>query len=148
MPAWGQTAVFINEIHYDNSGTDTGEAIEISGPTGTDLSGWSLVLYNGNGGGTYNTISLTGTIPCQDEDGFGASFVSLPTNGLQNGSPDGIALLNGSSVIQFLSYEGTFTATNGPAVGMTSTDIGVSESSGTLAVPTPARTLPAGHPAR
>jgi hypothetical protein len=30
-------------------------------------------------------------------------------------------------VVQFLSYEGSFTATNGPAVGMTSTDIGVAE---------------------
>ncbi|MGZ7145021.1 hypothetical protein ACXWOO_11675, partial [Streptococcus pyogenes] len=27
-----QTSVFINEIHYDNSGTDTGEAIEVAGP--------------------------------------------------------------------------------------------------------------------
>ncbi|MEJ7724882.1 MAG: hypothetical protein WKF64_11300 [Ilumatobacteraceae bacterium] len=43
-------AVFINEIHYDNSGTDTGEAIEIAGPAGLDLAGWSLVLYNGTGG--------------------------------------------------------------------------------------------------
>ena len=33
----------------------------------------------------------------------------------------------GTTVIQFLSYEGTFTATNGPASGMLSTDIGVSE---------------------
>ncbi|CAN5695304.1 hypothetical protein BH18ACT3_BH18ACT3_00660 [soil metagenome] len=43
-------AVFINEIHYDNSGADTGEAIEIAGPAGLDLAGWSLVLYNGTGG--------------------------------------------------------------------------------------------------
>ncbi len=50
--AAGGPAVFINEIHYDNAGTDTGEAVEIAGPAGTDLTGWSLVLYNGNGGGT------------------------------------------------------------------------------------------------
>jgi hypothetical protein len=31
--------------------------------------------------------------------------------------------------VQFLSYEGSFTATNGPASGMTSTDIGIAESS-------------------
>ena len=49
------TTVFVNEIHYDNDGTDAGEAIEIAGPAGTDLSGWSLVLYNGNGGVVYNT---------------------------------------------------------------------------------------------
>src|SRR5262245_8983842 len=40
-------AVFINEIHYDNVGTDTGEFIEIAGPAGTDLAGWRLVRYNG-----------------------------------------------------------------------------------------------------
>ena len=31
-------------------------------------------------------------------------------------------------MVQFLSYEGSFTATNGPAAGMASTDVGVSES--------------------
>jgi hypothetical protein len=30
--------------------------------------------------------------------------------------------------VQFLSYEGSFAATNGPAIGLTSTDIGVSQS--------------------
>jgi hypothetical protein len=127
----GTTPVFINEIHYDNSGTDTGEAVEVAGPAGTDLSGWSLVLYNGNGGATYNTISLTGVLPDQ-QNGFGTMFVGLPTNGLQNGAPDGLALVdNAGGVVQFLSYEGTFTAANGPAAGMTSTDIGVAESSST-----------------
>ena len=53
--ARAQTSVFINELHYDNDGTDAGEAIEIAGPAGTDLTGWSLVLYNGNGGAPYTT---------------------------------------------------------------------------------------------
>lgn len=43
-PAAAQTPIFINEIHYDNDGGDTGEAIEIAGPAGSDLTGWSLVL--------------------------------------------------------------------------------------------------------
>ena len=35
--------------------------------------------------------------------------LSYASNGIQNGSPDGIALVDSSSnVIQFLSYEGTF----------------------------------------
>ncbi|NNL70294.1 MAG: hypothetical protein HKO70_10070, partial [Acidimicrobiia bacterium] len=38
-------SVFINEIHYDNASTDTGEAVEIAGPAGTDLTDWSVVLY-------------------------------------------------------------------------------------------------------
>jgi predicted extracellular nuclease len=132
QPALAQS-VFINEIHYDNASTDVGEAIEVAGPAGTDLAGWSLVLYNGNGGSSYNTLALSGTLVNQ-QGGFGTTFVSLPTNGLQNGSPDGIALVDSTNaVVQFLSYEGAFVAADGPANGSTSTDIGVSESSATAA---------------
>jgi predicted extracellular nuclease len=128
-PASAATSVFINEIHYDNAGTDAGEAIEVAGPAGTDLTGWSLVLYNGSGGVVYNTTVLSGVIPDQG-GGFGTVFVSYPVNGIQNGSPDGVALVDaGSTVIQFLSYEGSFTGIGGPANGMLSTDIGVSEAS-------------------
>ncbi|NOY56043.1 MAG: ExeM/NucH family extracellular endonuclease [Actinobacteria bacterium] len=123
------TSVFINEIHYDNTGGDTGEAVEVAGPAGTDLTGWSIVLYNGSGGANYGTIDLSGTIPDQMA-GYGT--LSFPQASIQNGAPDGLALVdNSSTVVQFLSYEGTFTATTGPADGMTSTDIGVSESSST-----------------
>ena len=128
--AQAATNVFINEIHYDNVGTDEGEAIEVAGPAGTDLSSWELVLYNGNNGTVYNTRTLAGVISDQD-NGFGTISFAYPTNGIQNGSPDGIALVDGGAVVQFLSYEGTFIATNGPANGMTSIDIGVSESSST-----------------
>ena len=41
-------SVFINEFHYDNAGGDVNEGIELAGPEGTDLAGWSLVLYNGS----------------------------------------------------------------------------------------------------
>jgi len=124
------STVFINEIHYDNTSTDTGEAIEIAGPAGTDLSTWSLVLYNGNGGASYNTTALSGLIPDQS-GGYGTVVVNYPSNGIQNGPPDGIALVNGGTVVQFLSYEGAFTAAGGPANGMSSTDIGVAETSST-----------------
>ena len=115
-------AVFVNELHYDNGGTDVGEFAEVAGPQGTDLSAYSLVLYNGNGGAPYSTRPLTGTL--------GASHVAsfpYPTNGVQNGAPDGVALVEGDTVLQFLSYEGSFTAVGGPADGLTSTDIGVAE---------------------
>lgn len=46
---------------------------------------------------------------------------------IQNGAPDGVALDNNGTLIQFLSYEGTITAADGVAVGNTSTDIGVAE---------------------
>ncbi len=124
-------SVFINEIHYDNASTDVEEAIEIAGAAGTDLTGWSLALYNGSNGTVYNTISLSGTISDQ-QNGFGTLIEILPANGLQNGAPDGIALVdNTSAVVQFLSYEGVVTATDGPAAGQMSADIGVSESSAT-----------------
>lgn len=121
--SYGQT-VFINEIHYDNAGSDVDEAIEIAGPAGTNLSTYSLIAYNGNNGGEYNTLALSGTISDQD-NGYGTLFFAF--SGLQNGAPDGIALYDGSAVIQFLSYEGSFTAIDGVASGMTSIDIGVAE---------------------
>uniref|UniRef100_UPI003FA3D02F ExeM/NucH family extracellular endonuclease n=1 Tax=Methylocaldum sp. GT1BB TaxID=3438963 RepID=UPI003FA3D02F len=136
--AYAATPVFINEIHYDNAGTDAGEAIEIAGPAGTNLSGWKIVRYNGNGGGTYATPAattsetLSGTIPDLGGTGYGVITIAYNQDGLQNGAPDGIALVDASNqIVQFLSYEGMFTATNGLANGLTSTDIGVSESSST-----------------
>lgn len=107
------TAVFINEFHYDNSGTDTGEFIEIAGPAGTDLTGWSVLLYNGNGGSVYDTIGLNGILNNLG-NGYGLSVINFPSNGIQNGSPDGIALINNNgNVVEFLSYEGAFTAVGG-----------------------------------
>jgi predicted extracellular nuclease len=124
-----QTTVFINELHYDNSGSDTGEAVEIAGPAGADLTGWSVELYNGSNGLVYDTVNLSGTIPDQD-NGFGT--LSFPRAGIQNGAPDGLALVDPAfTVVQFLSYEGTFKANDGPAAGITSADIGVVESSDT-----------------
>lgn len=125
FPPPGPAEVFVNEIHYDNSGTDVGEAIEIAGPAGTSLTGWRIVFYNGNGGTVYDTINITGIIPNQG-NGFGT--LGFARAGIQNGSPDGFALVNpAGQVVQFLSYEGTLTATDGPAAGLTSTDIGVAE---------------------
>lgn len=119
--------VFINEIHYDNAGGDEDEGIEIAGPAGTDLAGWSLVLYNGSNGLEYETITLAGVLADQ-QGGRGTLFFAAV--GLQNGSPDGIVLLDPSNgIVQFLSYEGTFSAANGPAMGLVSEDIGVSEPS-------------------
>src|SRR5690606_3603316 len=117
--------VFINEVHYDNDGADTDEGIEIAGTAGTDLSGWNLVLYNGNKGAGYNSVSLSASLT---DAGNGYGFIFIPIPGIQNGSPDGIALVNAAAeVVQFLSYEGSFTAVGGPADGLISEDIGVSE---------------------
>jgi uncharacterized protein len=44
------TTPFISEIHYDNTGTDTGEFVEVEFPAGTSSDGWKVVLYNGDPG--------------------------------------------------------------------------------------------------
>lgn len=119
--------VFVNEFHYDNNSSDVEEGIEIAGAAGVDLAGWSIVEYNGNGGGVIKTTALSGIIP-NLQGGYGTIFFGI--SGIQNGSPDGFALVNASNeLIQFLSYEGVLTATEGIANGLTSTDVGVSESS-------------------
>ena len=60
--------------------------------------------------------------------------VSYPSNGIQNGAPDAIALVNGSGqLVQFMSYEGTVTGSSGPAAGRTSTNLPVSETGSTPA---------------
>ncbi|MGX9962382.1 endonuclease/exonuclease/phosphatase family protein [Roseomonas sp. F4] len=125
------TSVFINEIHYDNDGADADERIEVVGPAGTDLTGWTLVRYNGSNGTAYASPAplngLSGVLADQG-GGFGTAVVAYPANGLQNGAPDAIALVDpNGTVVQFLSYEGTMTAADGPAAGLTSTDIGVAQ---------------------
>lgn len=134
--------VFINEIHYDNAGTDTGEAVEIAGPAGTDLTGWSIVRYNGStpaAGVVYSSPAavlpgsdtLNGSIPDLG-GGYGVVVVRYASDGLQNGPNDGLALVNAAGQVQqFLSYESPLTASNGPAAGLTSTDIGVAQGSAT-----------------
>ncbi len=123
LNAIGINDVWINEFHYDNISTDSGEFVEIAGIAGIDLTGLTLELYNGSNGTVYDTINLSGTL-ANSSNGYG--FLSFAASGLQNGAPDGIALKVGSEV-QFISYEGSFAAVEGEANGIISTDIGVSE---------------------
>ena len=119
------TPVFINEIHYDNPGADKHEAVELAGTAGTDLSGWQLIFYNGATGTDYKTVELAGTF-MDEASGFG--FISFNVPGIQNGAPDGIALVDASDLVsQFISYEGEFEALSGLAEGLMSEDIGVAE---------------------
>lgn len=127
--------VFINELHYDNVGTDADEGIEIAGPAGTDLSAYDLVLYNGSNGAAYGTRALSGIIPDEGGSGFGAVWFGYASGGLQNGNPDGVVLVKhaGSAVVQMISYGGPLSATNGPAQGMVLPDMGVKETTTTPA---------------
>ena len=129
-PPTGDANVWINELHYDNASTDVNEAVEVAGTAGTDLTGWTLIGYNGSNGTSYKTVDLSGIIADQDN---GMGTINFAFSGMQNGGPDGMALLDSEgTVVQFLSYEGSFSATNGPASGQTSVDIGVVETSSTV----------------
>jgi uncharacterized protein len=122
----------LNEFHYDNVGADASEFIEVRTTAGGDASGLVVELYNGSGGAVYGT--LTAATATVTTDGTYDYYVwNLPANGLQNGAPDGLALSNGGTLVEFLSYEGTFTAVGGVAAGTLSTSIGVAEA-GTEAI--------------
>lgn len=111
-------ALVINEIDYDQPGTDSAEFIELfnNGPGAIGLDGYSLSLINGSTGSPYRSIDLSGAavagggyyvicgnaatvVACNQE-------ASPASNLIQNGGPDGVALLQGSLVIDTLSYEG------------------------------------------
>ncbi len=67
-PPLAQPDVRFSEIQHDNASADVGEAIEIAGSAGTGVTGWRILLYNGNGGAVYNTKSLTGVLPSRVTD--------------------------------------------------------------------------------
>ncbi|MEO0514229.1 MAG: PEP-CTERM sorting domain-containing protein [Planctomycetota bacterium] len=128
-------AIFINEIHYDNAGGDVGEFVEIVTTASEDASLIVLSLYNGSDSELYGsndtfTVSSDFTDHGVLADGF--NYYSILISGIQNGSPDGLAVSFDGTVQEFFSYEGTIAAAgDGPAVGLASTDIGVSETSST-----------------
>lgn len=122
--------VFINEFHYDNDGADRDEFVEVVAPGALgDLSAVSLTLYNGGTGASYaGPLPLSSFTRRDVVSGF--AFYTLDIS-LQNGAPDGLALAMADQVLQFLSYEGVFTAADGVAAGLQSTDIGVFEPAST-----------------
>ncbi len=132
-------AVFINEFHYDDatSSGDTGERIEVVATAGETLSSYTVHLYNGStptAAVTYgSTVVPAGSlVTCGGQ--VRIATLSYATNGIQNGPNDGMALVNGSGqVVQFISYEGAITASNGPAAGLTSSNLPVSETGSDIA---------------
>ncbi len=115
---------WINEFHYDDDGIDDDEGVELAGAAGISLDEYDILLYNGANGLVYVTNNCSGTI---DDEGAGYGAVWFPTPNNQNG-PDGIALVHDVyGLLDFISYEGAFTASNGPATGIASADVGVAE---------------------
>ena len=117
--SYSASAVVINEIHYDNAGTDSGEAIEVAGPEGTDLTGWSIVLYNGSNGTEYNTTDLSGDSKgkleghLKSDDFFGVA--NYPTakfkiTKVKAGSEKGVYEVHGKMTIKETTQDISFPA--------------------------------------
>jgi vibriolysin len=118
----GVNHLVINEVDYDNVGTDNAEYVEIYNPTSAavSLTGYSLVYVNGGNNATYATINLgsAGSLAAGQYLVVGSSSVTVPASAkklasnqaLQNGAPDGVALVANGAVVDVLSYEGSITA--------------------------------------
>ena len=129
LPAHAAT-VFINEIHYDNAGSDLNEGVEILAEANTNLDGWSIQFYNGDNGSIYRMNRLNGIV---SDFGNGFGVLEFLIAGIQNGPADAIALVNDlGELVDFISYEGVVTGTEGPALGITSVDIGIAEDGATM----------------
>jgi hypothetical protein len=122
--------VFVNEIHYDNAGADEGEFVEVVvGPGFTgELGDVSIQFYNGSNGMEDGGGHSLDTFELGETSSSGHRIFSKSISSIQNGSPDGFALIVNGVVARFLSYEGSFTAVEGFAAGMTSVDMEVSQS--------------------
>ena len=91
------TVPFISEFHYDNTGTDAGEFVEVQVPPGTSTTGWSIVLYNGPAVSLMTPTALPSRQPtrrgpvCRRRD-------RLPgQRRCRTASPDGIALVDATA---------------------------------------------------
>lgn len=118
--------LIINEVDYDQIGTDADEFIEILNNTGAPvpLTGYALLLVNGSDNKPYLTVDLSpaGTLADQQYLVVGSGTVTVPasalklnfvgaTNVIQNGFPEAVALVNmvTNQLVDALSYEGSIT---------------------------------------
>lgn len=111
--------VVVNEVDYDQPGTDGREFVELHNPTAAavSLDGMSLVFHNGFDGKVYKTVALKGSIgprgfavvagPDVAVDPKAVVFrFDAATSNIQNG-PDAITLLAGRTVVDSVAYEAT-----------------------------------------
>ncbi len=128
----GANHLVINEVDYDQAANpDAAEFVEIFNPSGAAISlvGKQLLLVNGNGNTVYDTIDLSslGTLGSKQYLVISGANVTVPatakkldpgwvTDRIQNGAPDGIALIDNTAhvLIDALSYEGSMTAVDLP----------------------------------
>lgn len=138
--------VVINEVDYDQPGTDATEYIELLNTGGTvfPLQYLQVVMVNGNAGGSAIYRTLDGTswpaldagdyfVICANAATANCDVVVTPaTNLIQNGSPDAIALVitqPAPAIIDVLSYGGSvpgYTEGSGTSAEDTNISPGVS----------------------
>ncbi len=118
---------FISEIRYDSD--ESNEGVEITGPAGMSLSAFTLTHYNGSNGAPISSPDLSAVSIGGSGCAYGSVFIPIS---LQNGN-DALALHDGTSLLEFLSYEGAFTGVGGIADGVMATDVGVVMANGDAA---------------
>ncbi|MDG2291516.1 MAG: hypothetical protein P8L37_02575 [Phycisphaerales bacterium] len=124
--------IWLNELHYDNEGGDVDEGVEIAADFIMNPDLLEVYAYNGSSSqlNVYNSWDSTDFNFAEVDGGSLLWFVGQGS--LQNGAPDGLAIVYDGLVVQFISYEGSpFIAGSGPAEGMTSEDLGIFESGST-----------------
>jgi hypothetical protein len=108
--------LIINEIDYDQPGTDTAEFVELYNVTNStlDISKFALVFVNGaaTSNKEYMRLQLSGTIPAHGYLIVGSGGTLALPGAIQNGDPDGVCIVDTSAakVIDALSYGGSITA--------------------------------------
>lgn len=120
-------SVYISEVSEGGGGLD--DFVEVAVPQGLDVSGFRLVVYDDAGrvqDGPFGFPALASSVAGQDVYLFDDASVGLGSFSLN----DGIALIDATGMVaQFVSFDGTvITATEGPAVGASSTSIGTHDS--------------------
>ncbi|MBT6283205.1 MAG: DNRLRE domain-containing protein [Phycisphaerae bacterium] len=109
--------IWLNEFQYDTV-EPTKETVEIVLDNSVAIATVQVSLYDGDTGAVYGTLNGSDFLAGETQSGM---TVYSTIAALQDG-PDGLAIsVNGVLVPnQFLSYEGIFIATDGPALGETS----------------------------
>ncbi len=114
VPKPAPAGVVIDEVLYDANGADLDTFVELRGPAGTDLAGFSLVGINGTNGQVYSTVELSGVIAsdglfvvvnadAQDTALLAAADLVASGVDFQNG-PDSIQLRWGDQVVDAVGY--------------------------------------------
>jgi len=128
LPAFSNAAIVINEFDYDQPGTDDAEFIELYNNSGASVSldGYVIDLVNGFNSRIYRSFDLSGFV-LSPRDYFvvcgntmtvaNCNFdIGASTNRLQNDN-EGIALFDGMSLVDSVTYEGVIAPYTEGALG-------------------------------